>query len=325
MSRRIAGWLVSIAGLSAGLGAACRVGAPASSPAAAVSAPRTPASVAAASEHATPKPAARAFADPALPTERRIDDLLAALTLDEKIECLSPKPELPRLGLRLTAQVEGLHGLALGDGAGWGRNQPVPTTTFPQSVGLGDTWDPELLRQVAEVEGTEARWVFHARQRGGIIIRAPNADLARDPRWGRSEESFGEDPYHVGVMATAYVHGLQGDDPRYWRAASLLKHFLANSNENGRDHTSSDFDDRLFHEYYAAGFRAAIVEGGARAYMAAYNAHNGTPCTTHPMLEEITVRLWGQDGIRCTDGGALTLLYRRTRPIPTWPTPPPHR
>jgi beta-glucosidase len=252
-----------------------------------------------------------------LPPERRIDDLLAALTLEEKIECLASRPKLPRLGLRLTGHVEGLHGLALGDGSGWGRNQPVPTTTFPQSVGLGETWNPELVKRVAEVEGTEARWVFHARERGGIIVRAPNADLARDPRWGRSEESFGEDPYHVGVMTTAYVRGLQGDHPRYWRAASLLKHFVANSNENDRDRSSSDFDDRLFHEYYAAGFRAGIVDGGARAYMAAYNAHNGTPCTTHPMLEEITVRLWGQDGIRCTDGGALTLLFTAHKAYPS--------
>jgi beta-glucosidase len=158
--------------------------------------------------------------------------------------------------------------------------------------------------------------VFHARERGAIIVRAPNADLARDPRWGRSEESFGEDPYLVGAMATAYVRGLQGDDPKYWRTASLLKHFLANSNENGRDRSSSDFDDRLFHEYYAAGFRAAIVDGGARAYMAAYNAHNGTPCTTHPMLEEITVRLWGQNGIKGTDGGALTLLCTAHKAYP---------
>jgi beta-glucosidase len=294
MSGRFA--TIAVLTLLAVLSGACRVEAPAA---------------------AAPAPAGpRAFANPDLPPERRIDDLIAALTLDEKIECLGSKPKLPRLGLRLTGAVEGLHGLALGDGSGWGRNQPVPTTTFPQSVGLGETWDPDLVRRVAEVEGTEARWVFHARDRGAIIVRAPNADLARDPRWGRSEESFGEDPFLVGAMATAYVRGLQGDDPRYWRAASLLKHFVANSNEDGRERSSSDFDDRLLHEYYAAGFRAAIVDGGARAYMAAYNAHNGTPCTTHPMLEEVTVRLWGQDGIKCTDGGALTLLTSAHKAFP---------
>ncbi len=252
--------------------------------------------------------AGRDFANPDLSPESRVDDLLAALTLDEKIACLSPNPSLPRLGLRLTGHVEGLHGLALGGPGRWGRDEPIPTTTFPQAVGLAETWDPALVREVARVEGVEARWMFHARQRGGLIVRAPNADLARDPRWGRTEESYGEDPFLAGVMATAFVHGLQGDDPNYWQAASLLKHFVANTNENGRNRTSSDFDDRLFHEYYAAAFRAAIVDGGARAYMAAYNAHNGVPCTTHPMLDQITVRLWGQDGIKCTDAGALTQL-----------------
>ena len=251
---------------------------------------------------------ALAFANPDLPAEARIDDLLGRLTLDEKIACLSPRPELPRLGLRLTGHVEGLHGLALGGPGGWGRGDPIPTTTFPQAVGLAETWDPALVQEVARVEATEARWVFHTRNRGGIIVRAPNADLARDPRWGRIEESYGEDPYLASAMATAFVRGLQGDDPKYWRAASLLKHFVANTNENGRGHTSSDFDERLFHEYYASAFRAAIVDGGSRAYMAAYNAHNGVPCTVHPMLQEVTVALWGQDGIKCTDAGALTQL-----------------
>jgi beta-glucosidase len=257
-----------------------------------------------------------AFANPDLSPEARIDALLFALTLDEKIDCLSPSPKLPRLGLRLSGHVEGLHGLALGGPGGWGHGEPIPTTTFPQAVGLGETWDPDLVREVARVEAIEARWVFHARARGGIIVRAPNADLARDPRWGRSEESYGEDPVLAGAMATAFVRGLQGDDPRYWRAASLLKHFVANTNENGRGHTSSDFDDRLFHEYYASAFRAAIVDGGARAYMAAYNAHNGVPCTTHPMLEDVTVRLWGQDGIKCTDAGALGGLVTAHKAYP---------
>jgi beta-glucosidase len=258
----------------------------------------------------------RAFQDPEVTPERRIDDLLAALTLDEKIECLGTNPSVPRLDIHASGHVEGLHGLALGGPGGWGRGQPIPTTTFPQAIGLGETWDPDLVRDVARIEATEARWVFHARQRGGLVVRAPNADLARDPRWGRNEESYGEDPYHASAMAAAFTRGLQGDDTRYWRAASLLKHFVANTNENGRDHTSSDFDERLFHEYYAAAFRSAIVGAGARAFMAAYNAYNGVPCTTNPMLEQITVRLWGQDGIKCTDGGALSLLFTSHKAFP---------
>jgi beta-glucosidase len=298
---------------------ACRDRAPAASPAHTATAAAPSSSE---PDGASPTPAAsatassRAFANTDLTPEARIDDLLATLTLDEKIECLSSNPKIPRLGLRLTGHVEGLHGLALGGPGGWGHGQPIPTTTFPQAVGLAETWDPDLVKEVARIEATEARWVFHARGRGGIIVRAPNADLARDPRWGRSEESYGEDPYLASAMATAFVRGLQGDDPKYWRAASLLKHFVANTNENGRDHTSSDFDDRLFHEYYASAFRAAIVDGGARAYMAAYNAHNGIPCTTHPMLEDVTVRVWGQNGIKCTDGGALTQLVTGHKAFP---------
>jgi len=253
----------------------------------------------------------RPFRDRELPIDERIDDLLARLTIEEKVELLSTDPSVPRLGIVASDHVEGLHGLALGGPGRWGKNEPITTTTFPQAIGLGNTWDPDLVGQAAAVEGREARWAFHVLGRGGIVVRAPNADLARDPRWGRNEESYGEDPFLTSRMAVAFVRGLQGDHPRYFRAASLLKHFVANTNEDGRGHTSSDFDERLFHEYYAVAFRAAIQEGGARAYMAAYNAHNGIPCTTHPMLQEITVERWGQNGIICTDAGALRNLLTR--------------
>jgi beta-glucosidase len=253
------------------------------------------------------------FQDPQLPAERRIDDLLSRLTLDEKIELLSTVPSVPRLGVTGSDHVEGLHGLALGGPGRWGDNDPIFTTTYPQAIGLAQTWDPELVREAAAVEGREARWVFHAKGRGGIVIRAPNADLARDPRWGRNEESYGEDPHLAGSMAMAFVRGLHGEHPRYLQAASLLKHFLANTNEDGRGHSSSNFDERLFHEYYSVAFRAAIREAGARAFMAAYNAYNGVPCTTHPMLEQIAASRWGQNGIICTDAGALRNLVTEHR------------
>jgi beta-glucosidase len=248
------------------------------------------------------------FQDPDLPGEKRIDDLLSRMTLDEKVECLGTNPSVPRLGVVASGHVEGLHGLAMGGPGGWGKDNPVPTTTFPQAVGLAETWDPAIVGRAAAVEGREARYVFHAMHRGGLVVRAPNADMGRDPRWGRIEESYGEDPYFNGVLAVAFARGLQGDDPRYWQAASLLKHFLANSNEEGRGHTSSDFDERLFHEYYGAAFRAAIRDAHARAFMAAYNAYDGVPCTTQPVLREVTMSLWGNDGIICTDAGALTNL-----------------
>ncbi|MBN1641096.1 MAG: glycoside hydrolase family 3 C-terminal domain-containing protein [Anaerolineae bacterium] len=251
------------------------------------------------------------FADPDLPPEARIDDLLSRLTLDEKIACLGTEPNVPRLNVWGTGHVEGLHGLAMGGPPGnWGRPSPVPTTQFPQAIGLGETWDPELVRQAAAIEGYETRYMAQSKRfrRGGLVVRAPNADLGRDIRWGRTEECYGEDAYLNGTLVTAFVRGLQGDHPTYWQTASLLKHFLANSNEDERTRSSSNFNQRLFREYYSAPFRMGIVDGGARAYMAAYNAYNGIPCTVHPVLKDVTVGEWGQDGIICTDGGAFRLL-----------------
>ncbi len=183
---------------------------------------------------------------------------------------------MPRLGIKGSGHVEGLHGLAEGGPAHWGgRNSEIPTTQFPQAVGLGETWDPDLLRQAAAVEANEARYVFQTPKyessserfhHTGIVVRAPNADLARDPRWGRTEESYGEDPFLTGTMAVAFVKGLQGENPKYWEAAALLKHFLANSNENGRGWSSSDFDSRLLREYYSMPFRMGIELGGARLH-----------------------------------------------------------
>jgi beta-glucosidase len=248
------------------------------------------------------------FNDPDRPIEERVDNIVSLMTFNEKISALATNPAVPRLGIRGSGHAEGLHGMALGGPGYWGGNNPVPTTQFPQSVGLGETWDPEIIRLVAAAEGTEARYVFQNPnyRRDGLVIRAPNADLARDPRWGRSEESFGEDPFLTGTLTTAFVRGLQGDDPNYWRTASLLKHFMANSNEDGRDGSSSDFDERLLREYYSVPFRMGIEQGGARAFMTAYNAVNGIPMTVHPTLKNMVMEEWGFDGIICTDSGALT-------------------
>jgi beta-glucosidase len=117
-------------------------------------------------------------------------------------------------------------------------------------------------------------------------------------------------------MATAFVQGLQGDNPKYWLSASLMKHFLANSNENGRDGSSSDFDERLLREYYSVPFRMGMIGGGSRAYMTSYNAHNSIPMTVSPILKDITMREWGMDGIICTDAGALTNMVTRHKYFP---------
>lgn len=250
------------------------------------------------------------FQDPDLPVEDRVSNIISLMTLDEKIACLGTNPSVPRLGIKGCGHLEGLHGLAQGGPGKWGRPSVIPTTTFPQAIGMAESWDPEIIQHAAAVEGYEARYIFQSSKyhQGALVIRAPNADLGRDPRWGRTEECFGEDAYFNGTMVVAFVKGLQGDHPKYWQTAALLKHFLANSNEDTREKSSSDFDERLLREYYSVPFRMGIVEGGARAYMAAYNAHNGVPMTVNPILNDITVREWGQNGIICTDAGGMRLL-----------------
>jgi beta-glucosidase len=257
------------------------------------------------------------FLDPSLSPERRIDDLLARMHLNEKIACFGTRPDVPRLGIVGSPHIEGYHGVAQGGPSNWGRKNPTPTTQFPQAYGLGATWDPDLVRAVAAQLALEARALFQhpGTPRGGLVVRAPNADLARDPRWGRTEEVYGEDPFHVGTLAAAFSRGLQGDEEP-WLAATLLKHFCANSNEDGRTRTSSNFDERTLREYYARPFEMAVREGGARALMAAYNKVNGTPAHTHPMLGEIVQREWGLDGIICSDGGGLRLLVSDHQAFP---------
>ena len=267
------------------------------------------------------------FQNPSLSDDERLDNLLLLMTIDEKVNALSTNLGIPRLGIRDAGHSEGLHGMALGGPGNWGGFKMVnyqrvpdvyPTTTFPQAYGLGETWDTELIQKVADIEATEIRFYTQndKYKKGGLVMRAPNADLARDPRWGRTEESFGEDPYLVSEMVVAFVKGLQGNHPKYWKSASLMKHFLANSNEDGRDSTSSNFDNRLFHEYYSYPFRKGIEKGGSQAFMAAYNSWNGTPMTIHPVLEKIR-REWDMKGIICTDGGALNLLITAHKTYPT--------
>ena len=270
----------------------------------------------------------QAFQDTTLTDEQRVDHLLSILTLDEKINLLSTDLGVPRLNIPRCGHYEGLHGLTLGGPAMWGGRQRTedgkvvptdcPTTIFPQSYGLGSTWDTDLVQKVAEQAAEEARYYMQTtgNKRHALVMRAPNADLARDPRWGRTEESFGEDAFLTAQLTIA--SGLQGNHPRYWKTASLMKHFLANSNEDGRDSTSSDFDTRLFHEYYAYPFYKGITEGGSRAFMAAYNSWNGIPMSIHPCLEEITRKQWGNNGIICTDGGALKLLIEAHKSFPSF-------
>ncbi|WP_303830786.1 glycoside hydrolase family 3 C-terminal domain-containing protein [Asticcacaulis taihuensis] len=256
------------------------------------------------------------FQNPDLPVEQRIDNILSLMTIDEKIDILGTQTGVPRLGIPNIGSSEGIHGVVQ-RGGGKRNLTPITTTQFPQPPGMGETWDPEIVRKAAGVEGYEARYISQTPKYGRQILMlwGPQSDLARDPRWGRSEEVYGEDPFFNGTMATAFVKGLQGDDPKYWQSAALLKHFLANSNENGRGGSSSDFDERLFWEYYSVPFRMAFEDGGAKAVMASYNSWNGTPMTIHPILDSILTKQWGVE-VLSSDGGAVTNLVKWHKTFP---------
>lgn len=270
------------------------------------------------------------FLDHTLPIERRIDSLLSSLTLEEKIAAVGTRGVVaPRLGLEGIRIGEAISGIALGgpmqalanavSGAPADRQiPPTPTTQFPQPVGLAYTWNPELIRQAGAVIGGEARYIWETGKsaKAYVVLLAPNVDLARDPRWGRSQETFGEDAFLAGSLAASFVKGVQARQGTHWQAAAVLKHFLANSNEDGRYSSDSVFDARLMREYYSVPFQMAVLEGGARSYMAAYNAWNGVPMTVHPILKNITVNEWGVDGIICTDAGALGLLVAQHKRYP---------
>ncbi|MFL6307974.1 MAG: glycoside hydrolase family 3 C-terminal domain-containing protein [Candidatus Sulfotelmatobacter sp.] len=257
-----------------------------------------------------------AFRNTSIPPEVRINDLLSRMTLEEKIDCLGTNTAVPRLGVKSFGSSEGIHGVVQ-RGNEERHREAIYTTQFPQPPGMGATWDPDLVRQAAAVEGAEARYISEQPRynRSIYMLWGPQADLARDPRWGRSEEVYGEDPYFNGTMVVSFVRGLQGDDPNHWQAAALLKHFLANSNENLRTKSNSVFDARLFWEYYSVPFRMGFVDGGARGVMASYNAWNGTPMAVNPVLKSIVEEKWGVD-VLSSDGGAVKLLWTDHKRFP---------
>ena len=263
------------------------------------------------------------FWDPCLPREERLTNLLSLLTIDEKLSLLaSNHVSVPRLSLPgASLGTEALHGLGIAANPNSGSFMPM-STQFPQVFGLGESWDPEVTRIVGATTAYEAR-AYNARGvsetgRGiGIIMRGPNVDPIHDPRWGRTEESYGEDPYLVGEMAKGYLAGLHGDDPNYLMGACTLKHFAANSNETTRLSSSSNLDARNMHEYYLATFRTAVVEGRADGIMTAYNQINGIPAGTSPILKSIVRDAWGFDGFFSTDGQAATHWVEDQQYYPT--------
>ncbi|MFM9609431.1 glycoside hydrolase family 3 C-terminal domain-containing protein [Streptomyces niveiscabiei] len=223
------------------------------------------------------------FRDPRLPFAKRIDDLLSRLTLQEKVAFLHQYvPAVERLGIAAfrTGQ-EGLHGVA------W----MGPATVFPQAVGLGATWNPELVRRVGAAVAEETRAMSARDDRVGLNVWAPVVNLLRHPLWGRNEEGYSEDPRLTSAIATAYTHGLRGDHPVYWRTAPVLKHWLAHNNETRRDTSSSSVRPRVLREYDLPAFRATVEAGAVAGVMPAYNLVNGRPNHVSPYLND-HLRTW---------------------------------
>jgi beta-glucosidase len=158
----------------------------------------------------TPSSATPPFKDPTLPMEQRITNLLSQMTLDEKIDCLGTRTGVPRLGVPNFGRSEGIHGVVQRGSTGKYTRTMITTTQFPQPPGMGETWDPDIVRQAGGVEGYEARFITQTAKydRQILMLWGPQSDLARDPRWGRSEEVYGEDPFFNGTMAVAFTKGL---------------------------------------------------------------------------------------------------------------------
>ncbi|GGM07887.1 beta-glucosidase family protein [Micromonospora yangpuensis] len=229
----------------------------------------------------------------------RVDDLLGQLTLPEKLGLLHQwQAPVDRLGLPpFRTGTEALHGVAwLG-----------PATVFPQVIGLASTWDAELIRAVGAAVGTEVRVRHHHDpDRVGLNVWAPVVNPLRDPRWGRNEEGWAEDPWLTGLLATAYARGLRGEDPHRWRTAPTLKHFCGYNNETDRATTSSDLPARVLHEYELPAFRAPLAAGAAVAVMASYNLVNGIPAHLSPLIAQ-QLRRWAPTEIMVVgDAGAVT-------------------
>ncbi|MFC7029635.1 glycoside hydrolase family 3 C-terminal domain-containing protein [Nonomuraea rubra] len=229
------------------------------------------------------------FRDPAAPLRDRIDDLMSRLTLDEKVGLLHQyQAPVERLGLgAFRTGTEALHGLAwLG-----------PATVFPQAIGLASTWDRDLVRRVGEATSDEVLAFHHKDPAGaGLNVWAPVVNPLRDPRWGRNEEGYSEDPWLTSVMATAYASGLRGSAPEVLKTAPTLKHFLAYNNETDRCTTSSNLPPRVLHEYELPAFRGPIESGAAVAVMPSYNLVNGRPAHLSPLIAR-ALRAWAPDDL----------------------------
>ncbi|MGP3972353.1 glycoside hydrolase family 3 N-terminal domain-containing protein, partial [Streptomyces sp. 6N223] len=236
------------------------------------------------------------FRDPCLSTPERVADLLGRLTLAERIAMLHQfAPAVERLGVAAfrTGQ-EALHGVA------WmGR-----ATVFPQAVGLGATWNEDLVRRVGEAAGREVRAMRATDARVGLNVWSPVVNLLRHPLWGRNEEGYAEDPHLTAALAAAYTRGLRGEHPRYWRTAPILKHWLAHNHEEDRTTASTSVRPRVLHEYELPAFAGPVRAGAVAGVMPAYNLVNGRPNHLSPLLAAC-LRTWiDRPLVVCSDAAA---------------------
>jgi len=247
-----------------------------------------------------------AYLDTSLTFEQRAVDLVSRMTLEEKVsQMVNNAPAIERLGIEAyNWSNEGLHGVAFSGIA----------TVFPQVIGMAATWDPVLIHKEADVISTEARAKYYeAISKGehgehqGLDIWAPNINIVRDPRWGRNQETYGEDPYLTSTMAVAYITGLQGDDPKYLKVVATPKHFAVHSGPEPLRHKFNVVvDNRDLYETYLPGFEASIKKGKAFSIMGAYTALNGVPdCANKFLLTDLLRNKWKFKGYVVSDCGAI--------------------
>jgi len=252
------------------------------------------------------------FRDVSQTIEARVKDLLSRLTLVEKIDQMRNNcAEIARLDIpAYDFWGEALHGV--------GRNGR--STVFPQAIGMAATWDTALIKKVGTAIGTEARAKHHAdfRRHGksfayqGITFWSPNINIFRDPRWGRGQETWGEDPYLTGEMASGYVRGMQGDDPRYLRTAVTAKHLAVHSGpEKERHGFDARVSKRELFDTYLPAFKKLVTEANVEMVMTAFNRLNGIPCSVNEyLISDILRKRWGFKGHVVSDCAALTDSYQ---------------
>lgn len=258
------------------------------------------------------------YKNPSLPIEKRVDDLVSRMTLEEKVsQMMNGAAAIDRLDVpQYEWWNEALHGVAR---AGF-------ATVFPQAIGLAATWNTDLMHQVADVISTEARAKHHEFVRNnqraryeGLTFWSPNINIFRDPRWGRGQETYGEDPYLTGRLGVAFVKGLQGNDSRYLKVVATPKHYAVHSGPEPERHTFDAIsDERDLRETYLPAFKATIVEGGAMSVMCAYNRTNGEPCCSNKkLMTDILRGEWRFGGYVVSDCGAIDDIYMRHKFVAT--------